>query len=62
MLKEIDKKSFIKYLRSLGIEVHTTTGARGHQGFCLKNRIDISKNISEENFELKNKIKESKNF
>lgn len=37
----------IKYFRSLGIEVHTTTKARGHLGFFLKNRIDISKNIPE---------------
>jgi len=50
MLKEIDKKEFIKYLQALGLEVHTATCARGHQGFCLKNRIDISKNIKEERF------------
>lgn len=43
----MDKKSFIKYLRSLGIEVHTTTKARGHQGFFCNNRIDISKNTPE---------------
>lgn len=43
----MDKKSFIKYLRTLGIEVHTTTKARGHQGFFCNNRIDISKNIPE---------------
>ncbi len=49
-MQEIDKKSFIKYLRGLGLEVHTTTGARGHQGFFLNNRIDISKNIKEERF------------
>ena len=50
MLKEIDKKLFIKYLRTLGLEVHTTTGARGHQGFFCNNRIDISKNVKEERF------------
>ena len=50
MLKEIDKNLFIEYLRSLGLEVFTTTAARGHQGFFLKNRIDISKNIKEERF------------
>lgn len=38
----------IKYLKSLGLEVHTSTKARGHQGFYIKNRIDISKNISPE--------------
>ena len=40
-------KKLVNYLKSLGIEVHTTTKARGHQGFFLKNRIDISKNIPE---------------
>lgn len=44
---ELTAKELIKYLKSLGIEVHTSTKARGHQGFFLKNRIDISKNISE---------------
>lgn len=37
-------KQLIKYFKSLGIEVYTNTKARGHQGFFLKNRIDISKN------------------
>lgn len=36
----------IKYLKNLGLEVHTSTKARGHQGFYIKKRIDISKNIS----------------
>lgn len=35
----------IKYFKSLGIQVNTSTKARGHLGFFLKNRIDISKNI-----------------
>ena len=39
----MDKKELIKYFQSLGLTVHTTTKARGHQGFFLKNRIDISK-------------------
>lgn len=43
----MEAKQLIKYFKSLGIEVHTSTKARGHQGFFLKNRIDISKNISE---------------
>ncbi len=43
----MDKKTLVKYLKSLGIEVHTTTKARGHQGFFCNNRIDISKNIPE---------------
>lgn len=41
----MDEREFIHYLKSLGIEVHTKTRARGHLGFFLKNRIDISKNI-----------------
>lgn len=43
----MDKKSFVRYLRTLGLEVHTTTKARGHQGFFCNNRIDISKNTPE---------------
>ena len=35
----------VSFLRSLGITVNTKTKARGHQGFYLKNRIDISANI-----------------
>lgn len=42
------KKQLIKYCKSLGIEVYTNTKARGHQGFFLKNRIDISKKTKEE--------------
>lgn len=41
-------KKLIKYFKTLGIEVYTNTKARGHQGFFLKNRIDISKNTREE--------------
>lgn len=43
---EQEAKELIKYIKSCGLEVHTGTKARGHQGFYLKNRIDISKNIS----------------
>ena len=43
----MDKKELINYIKSLGLQVHTGTKARGHQGFFLKNRIDISKNIPE---------------
>ena len=39
------EKELIKYFKGLGITVNTGTKARGHQGFFLKNRIDISKNI-----------------
>lgn len=42
------RKEIIAFLKSLGIEVHTTTKALGHQGFFRCNRIDISKNIKEE--------------
>lgn len=41
------KNELIEYFKTLGLAVHTTTKARGHQGFFLKNRIDISKNIPE---------------
>ncbi len=41
-------KKLIKYFKSLGIEVYTNTKARGHQGFFLKNRIDISTNTRKE--------------
>lgn len=47
MEKDLAKK-LIKYFKSLGIEVYTNTKARGHQGFFLKNRIDVSKNTREE--------------
>ena len=43
-----DKETFLKmvnFLGKLGITVHLNTKARGHQGFYLNNRIDISKNI-----------------
>ena len=43
----MDKEELISYFESLGLTVHTGTKARGHQGFFLKNRIDISKNTPE---------------
>lgn len=45
---QYQKKALIKYFKTLGLEVYTNTKARGHQGFFLKNRIDISKNTKEE--------------
>lgn len=48
MKQNNEAKALIKYFKSLGIEVYTNTKARGHQGFFLKNRIDISKNTKEE--------------
>lgn len=39
-------KALIKYFRSLGLKINTTTRARGNQGFYSNNRIDVSKNIS----------------
>ena len=43
----MNEKDIINYFKNLGIDVRTKTKARGHQGFFLKNRIDISKNIPE---------------
>ena len=43
----MDKGKLINYFKSLGLEVHTGTKARGHQGFFIKNRIDVSKNVPE---------------
>lgn len=43
-----NEKELIDYIKNVGLDVHTTTKARGHQGFFLKKRIDISKNISQE--------------
>lgn len=43
----MNEKELIKYFKTLGVDVHTSTKARGHQGFYLKNRIDISKNLPE---------------
>lgn len=42
-----EKEELIDYFKSLGLSVHLTTKARGHQGFFLNGRIDISKNIAE---------------
>lgn len=41
-------KEIIKYFRDLGLDVHTSTMARGHMGFFLNGRIDISKNTPSE--------------
>lgn len=41
-------EDMVNFVRSLGLTVNTKTKARGHQGFFLKNRIDISSNISYE--------------
>ena len=43
-----EARKLVRYIRSVGVDVHTSTKARGNQGFFLKNRIDISKNIPEE--------------
>ena len=42
------EKELITYFENLGLDVHTSTKARGHQGFFLRKRIDISKNISQD--------------
>lgn len=44
----MEAKELIKYFKNTGLEVHTTTKARGHQGIYLKNRIDISKNLPQQ--------------
>lgn len=41
----MEAKELIKHFKNLGLEVHTSTKARGHQGFYMKKRIDISRNI-----------------
>ena len=43
----MNKRELINYFKTLGLEVHTSTKARGHQGFYMQKRIDISKNIPE---------------
>ena len=43
----MEAKELIKHFKNLGLEVHTSTKARGHQGFYMKKRIDISRNIPE---------------
>ncbi len=44
----ISKKEIVRFLKRLGIEVKTSTKARGHQGFFLKNRIDVSNRLTDE--------------
>lgn len=43
----VDIRKFVGFLKNLGIDVHFDTKARGNAGFCTGNRIDISKNLSE---------------
>lgn len=42
------KKELINYIKSLGVDIHLNTQARGHQGFFVDGRIDISKKIKED--------------
>lgn len=42
----MNEKELIAYIRSIGLEVHTSTKARGYQGFYKGKRIDISKDIA----------------
>lgn len=44
----VSKKNIINYFRTLGIDVHTETKARGNNGIYVKNRIDVSRNLKEE--------------
>ncbi len=46
--KRIDKKTLLRFLKSLDIEVKTNTKARGHQGFYFKNRIDVSRHLNDD--------------
>ena len=41
----MEAKELIKHFKNLGLDVHTSKKARGHQGFYMKKRIDISKDI-----------------
>ena len=38
-------KILLKFVKDCGININTGTRARGHQGFFMKNRIDISKTL-----------------
>lgn len=38
--------NMVEFVRNLGVKVNTNTKARGHQGFFLKDRIDICKDIT----------------
>lgn len=42
----MEAQELIKYIKSLGVEVNTTTKARGYQGFYMRRRIDISRNVT----------------
>lgn len=42
MTPEEKFKILVSFVKDCGIEVNTRTRARGHQGFFMKNRIDIS--------------------
>lgn len=46
----MEANELINFIKSLGVEVNTTTKARGYQGFYMKNRIDVSKNVSKDRF------------
>ena len=45
MDKRNSEKELISYFRGLGLKVNTSTKARGHNGFFLKNRIDVSREV-----------------
>lgn len=44
----ITKDEIINFLTSIGISVHLNTKARGHNGFCTTNRIDVSKKLPQD--------------
>ncbi len=45
---EVVLQKMIEFIENLGLTVNTKTKARGHQGFFLKDRIDISAGLSAE--------------
>jgi len=48
MKQDGKSNELINYFESLGLDVHTSTKARGHLGFFLNGRIDISKNTPQD--------------
>lgn len=41
------KTELIEYLTNIGLDIHTTTKARGNNGFFRNGRMDISKNLDD---------------
>lgn len=45
--KTIIKTELIEYLKNIGLDIHTTTKARGNNGFFKNGRIDVSKKLDD---------------